>query len=164
MIMIIVIVALVHSITSLAFSCSYWRITSPNGPLRKFIYNGNNACNTKWRLGKIWRVTTNVNKIRRLLCFIYRDYCIAYSLVNMFGGTISCVLNQLIHISSWVPMCFLWLSPLSLKFTGNFFLNMSSKFWTVMILNLPFLKIIIVCKLSPHLHNLYIQSNFQLVI
>ena len=35
-------------------------------------------------------------------------------------------------------------------------LNMPTKFWTVIILSLPFLKIIIVCKLWPHLHNLCI--------
>ena len=43
-------------------------------------------------------------------------------------------------------------------------LNLPTKFWTVIILNLPLLKIIIVCKLSPHLHNLCIWLNFQLVI
>ena len=43
-------------------------------------------------------------------------------------------------------------------------LNMPTKFWSVITSNTPFLKIIIICKLSPYLHNLCIWLNFQLVI
>ena len=62
-------------------------------------------------------------------------------------------------------MCFLWLSPECLKFTWKKKKkNMPTKFSTVITLNLPFLKIIIICKLSPYLHNLCIYLNFYLVI
>ena len=58
--------------------------------------------------------------------------------------------------SESIPICFPWLSPKSLKFMEKKtkILNMPIKFWTVIILNIPFLKMIIVCKLSPHLHDL----------
>ena len=43
-------------------------------------------------------------------------------------------------------------------------LNMPTTFWTVIIIKLQFLKSIIACKLTPHLHNLCIFLNFQHVI
>ena len=59
-------------------------------------------------------------------------------------------------IPSWVPMCLLWLRPESFKLMIKKKLSMLTKFWTVIILNLPFLKNIIECKLSFHLHILCI--------
>ena len=55
------------------------------------------------------------------------------------------------------PHAFSMVESRELKIYGKIKIsNMPTKFWTVIILNLPFLKIIIVCKLSPHLHNLCI--------
>ena len=55
------------------------------------------------------------------------------------------------------PSVFSMVESRELKIYGKIkILNMPTKFWTVIKLNLPFLKIIIVYKLSPHLHNLCI--------